>query len=142
MATATSLQRLARRALLSRAKGDAALTVLIPAASIAPDGEPAWPFMLIEAPTTLRLRAACVRGARVSFDVHAFARGDETQTGYDAASAAGSQIETTFADNRLTLENGAVCHIEFSDIRLLRDEAPNDWHWFGQLNCRVLAAPA
>lgn len=144
MATPTALQRLVRRALLTRAKGDAALTALIPTGSIDPDGEPTWPFMLFESPRTLRLNAACVRGARVSLDVHAFAgpqviTGATVQTGYDHASAIGAAIETTFADNRLTLENGATCHIAFSDTQLLKDGEPDAWHWVAQLNCRVLS---
>lgn len=144
MATPTALQRLVRRALLTRAKGDGVPTALVPAASIAPDGEPVWPFMLIETPRTLRLRAACVRGARVTFDVHAFAgprysAGALVETGYDHASRIGAQIETTFADNKLTLENGATCHIEFSDTNMLKDDEPDAWHWFGQINCRVLS---
>lgn len=145
MATPTSLQREAKRALLIRAKADAGLTALVPASSIAPDGTPSWPFILIESPRTLRLRASCVRGAQVSFDVHAFAGPRESggaviETGYDHASSIGSQIETVFADNRVTLENGAVCKIELSDTQLLKDDEPDHWHWVAQLNCRVLAA--
>jgi hypothetical protein len=144
MAEPTDLQRLARRALLIRAKADAALVALVPVASIAPDGERPWPILLIETPTTRRLNASCVRGAEVSFDVHAFARarksgGREVETGYDHASRIGGQIERTFADNWLDLENGARCRVRFSDTQLLRDGKPDDWHWFGQLNCRVLA---
>ena len=145
MANPTDLQRLARRALLTRAKANTALIALVPAASIAPDGEPTWPFMLIEAPRTLRLRASCVRGATVSFDVHAFAgprvvAGATVETAYDHASRIGSAIETALADNVLTLEGGAKCHISFSDAQMLRDDEPDAWHWFAQINCRVLAA--
>lgn len=144
MAAPTALQRLARRALLTRAKADTDLTDLVPAASIDPDGEVAWPKIMIESPRTLRLRAACVRGARVSFDVHAFAgpryaAGALVETGYDHASRIGAQIETTFADNVLTLEGGATCRIEFSDVQMMKDDEPDAWHWFGQLNCRVLS---
>lgn len=144
MATPASLQREARRALITRAKASAGLTALVPAASIASEDRPPWPIIQIESPRTLRLRMTCVRGARVSFDVHAFAgpridSGAMVETGYDHASRIASAIETAFADNRLTLESGAVCKIEFSDTRLLRDEEPDAWHWFGQLNCRVLA---
>lgn len=150
MANPSSLQRLARRALLERAKSDTGLTALVPAASIAPDGTATWPFVLVASPRTLRIRAACVRGATVSFDIHAFAgpRYDtldpQTQqvveTGYDHASRIGDAIETTFKDNNLTLEGGANCRIQFSDMQLLPDEEPDHWHWVSQLNCRVLAA--
>ncbi|MAK86018.1 MAG: hypothetical protein CMK96_03505 [Pseudomonas sp.] len=144
MATPTSLQRLAKRALLTRAKADAGLAALVPAASIAPDGTPSFPFILIASPRTLRLRSACARGATVSFDVHAFAGPRESggavvETGEDHIARIGSAIETVFADNRLVLTGGAVCKIEFSDMQLLPDDEPDHWHWISQLNCRVLA---
>lgn len=144
MATPSSLQRLARRALLTRANADAGLTALVPASHIAPDGTPGWPIVLIESPRTLRLRASCVRGARVSFDIHAFAgprvvSGATVETGYDHVSRIAEAIETVFADNHLTLENGADCKIEFSDTQFLKDGEPDAWHWIGQLNCRVLS---
>lgn len=100
-----------------------------------------WPFVIIRSPRTLRLRQSCVRGARVSFDVHVFARAITGKTGYDHATDIADAVEGAFADNRLVLENGAVCKISFSDTQLLEDESPNDWHWFGQLNAKVLAEP-
>jgi hypothetical protein len=144
MAAPAALQRLARRALLTRLKADATLTALVPAASIAPQGEPTWPFVLVESPRTLRLRMACVRGARLSFDVHAFAgprldAGAVAETGYDHTSRIAAAIEGALADNRITLEDGSVCKIEFSDAQMLRDGEPDAWHWFSQINCRVLA---
>ena len=148
MATPATLLSLTRHALIARARGNAGLTALVPAASIEPVGVPTWPHILFRTPTAARLNAACVRGAAITYDVHAFARakldgtGAETQTGHDHTLAIASAIETVFADNLLTLSNGAKCRIRFSDTQLLQDEAPDDWHWFGQLNCRVLSAPA
>lgn len=144
MATPASLQNETRRALLIRAKAHAPLTSLVPAASIDPDGEPTWPFMLIETPRTQRLRMACVRGARVFFDAHAFAgprvvAGVTVETGRDHIARIASAIETAFADNRITLESGAVAKIELSDAQLLKDGEPDHFHWFAQVNCRVLA---
>lgn len=144
MAAPAALQRLVRRELLTRLKADATLTALVPAASIAPQGKPTWPFVLVESPRTLRLRMACVRGARVSFDVHAFAgprevAGAVVETGYDHVSRIAAAIEVALADNRVTLEGGAVCKLEFSDAQLLKDGEPDAWHWVSQINCRVLA---
>jgi hypothetical protein len=124
-----------------RAKADVALIAIVPVGSICPEGEPAWPFILIESPRTLRLRAACVRGAQVTFDVHLFAGPRASaETGYDHVSRGAAAVEATFADNRLVLENGAICAIQFSDTQFLKDGEPDHWHWFGQLNCRVLSA--
>lgn len=147
MATPATLQRLTRRALITRAKADTGLTAIVPAASIEPMGEPVWPHVIFRSPRTLRLRQSCVQGARVSFDVHVFARerrnvADQViETGYDHCSRAAAALESALADNRLTLENGAFCKIEFSDSQMLQDEAPDSWHWFAQLNAKVLSAP-
>lgn len=144
MARPTSLQRLARRALLTLAKADTDLTDLVPAASIDPDGEPAWPIVLIESPRATPLRGACLAGAQASFDLHAFAgpredAGAVVETGYDHVSSIGAQLETTFADAVIDLEDGSRAHISLSDMNLLKDERPDHWHWFAQLNARVLA---
>lgn len=140
MITPTALQRHARRAILARLKGAADLLALVPAASIDPDGVPSWPFILVDAPTARGKWMACAKGADVSFDVHAFAEGNSEITGYDFASAIGTQIETVLAPNNITLEDGSTCKLSFSDVRILKDQTPDHWHWFGQLNCSVLKA--
>lgn len=144
MANPTDLQREVKRALLTRAKANATLTALVPASSIEADGTPTWPHIKIASPRTLRLRQSCVRGARASFDIHAFAGprkvdGAVVETGEDHVARIGSAIETVFADNRLTLASGAMCKIEFSDMQILPDDEPDAWHWVSQLNCRVLS---
>ena len=144
MATQSSLQRLTRRALLASAKADPALLAIVAEGAIDPDGEPAWPFVLIETPRTLRLRMPCVRGATVMLDLHAFARprfegGGEVETGRDHIARLGSALEALFADRRHGLENGAVCRTVLSDTALIRDAAPDDWHWTAQINARVLS---
>lgn len=140
MITSTALQRLARRALLIRARNHAGLLALVPKANIDPAGVQPWPIVMIEAPTALPRRMSCAKGARVSFDVHAFADPIPTMTGYDHISAIGEQIETVFAPNNLVLEDGSTCKLSFSDVRILKDADPDHWHWFGQLNCEVLKA--
>ena len=144
MATQSSLQRLARRAILTAAKADTGVTDLIPAGAIAPLGEPVWPFADLRAPVTRKLRMACVRGAEVAFTLSAFARqrmqeGVVVETAYDHASRIGSALEKALDERKLTLENGAICSVSLSDTNLLRDEDPNAYHWFSQVNCRVLS---
>ena len=145
---ATGLQRLVRRAVLARLKADTGLTALIPPASIHPQavsGEPVWPFIKLGPTGTLRLRAACVRGGLVSVDVHAFARarkesGVEVETAEDHASRIGAEIERLLDGVNIALEGGAKAKVELGDIRLLQDSEPDAFHWFAQLNARVLAA--
>lgn len=142
---ATGIQRLVRRALLTRLKADAGLTALVPAASIQPDGEPSWPHLFIEKPVTRgRLRAACVNGAVGSFDAHAFARaresgGVEVETAEDHAGRIGGAFEAALLDNRIALEDGSVCKVWLSDMRLLKDRSTDTYHYFAQINWRVLA---
>ena len=139
------LQRAVRRVLLARLKNSPDLNAFVPSASIDPSGVPAWPFIVLRSPTTQRLRATGVRGGRVTWDVHAFAGprldGDEQEieTAQDHASAIGELIEATLADTHITLENGGDARIILSDIRLLEDGDTDRYHWFAQINARVLA---
>lgn len=142
MITPTALQRQARRTILIRAKNAAGLLALVPKANIDPDGVKPWPIIMVEAPRATGTRMACANGADISFDVHAFAGPKSNLTGYDHISAIGEQIETVLAPNNITLEDGSTCKLSFSDVRILKDNDPDHWHWFGQLNCRVLKAVA
>lgn len=147
MITPTALQRAARREILTRMKNAAPLLALVPKASIDPAAVTAWPIIMVEAPQMLPRRMACANGADVSFDVHAFAGPKKSgssviQTGYDHICAIGEQIDTVLAPNNITLGDGSHCKLSFSDVRILKDEEIDHWHWFGQLNCRVLKAVA
>ncbi|WP_310533128.1 DUF3168 domain-containing protein [Novosphingobium sp.] len=142
---ATGIQRLVRRALLAKLKGDAGLIALVPSASIHPAGEPSWPFIRLDAPVTRRLKATGLNGGVGSFDIHAFARdrevaGSVVETGEDHAGRIGGAIEAALADNRLALEGGGEVRITVDDMRLLTDDDPGAWHYFAQVNFRVLAA--
>lgn len=145
------LQRLVRRAVLAKLKGDSGVRDLVAHASIHPvavaGGEPTWPFLRLDSPTTRRLRAAgAERSGIVTLDIHAFAKsrynpaGAIIETAEDHASRIGEAIETALADQHLTLEGGADAHISLNDIRLLQDSEPDAFHWFAQLTARVLAA--
>jgi hypothetical protein len=145
------LQRLVRRAVLAKLKGDAGLLALVPANAMNPVAvagtEPKWPFMRLDAPVTRRFRAACAeRSGIVAVDIHAFAKsrysatGAVIETAEDHASQIGEAIETALADQHLTLEGGADAHVSLNDIRLLQDSEPDAFHWFAQITARVLSA--
>lgn len=147
MITPTALQRAARREILTRMKNAAALIALVPKASIDPTGVKPWPIIMVEAPTMTERYMSCANGADVAFDVHAFAGpkmsgSSVVQTGYDHISAIGEQIDTVLARNNFVLEDGSHCKLSWSDRRILKDNDPDHWHWFGQLNCQVLKAVA
>lgn len=144
MATQAALQRLVRRALMIRAKADDALTDLVPATSINPDDEPVWPFIQFDVPRTQRLRLSCVNGATAQVDAHLFAGpriedGDTVETGYDHASRCAAALEAVISDVWINLEDGSRARLRLSDTQMLRDAEPDAWHWFGQINARVLA---
>jgi hypothetical protein len=141
---ATGLQRLVRRALLARLKADAGLLAFVPAASINPDGAPTWPFVKLAAPVTQPRRAACVNGATVTFDIHAFAgarkSGEQViETAEDHAGRIGAAIEASLDAKRIAIEIDSSARLTLSDIRLLEDGDPDHFHWFAQVNARVLA---
>jgi hypothetical protein len=138
------LQRVARRALLTKLKNDAGLLDLVAKASIDPVGQPRWPFVTLESPVTQRLRMTCVDGGTVSLDVHAFAGGRYegealAEDARDHAGRIGEAIERAFDDQWLALDGDVQMRIRLSDIRLLPDDEPESYHWFAQVNCRVLA---
>lgn len=144
MATQAALQRLVRRALLARAKASTPLTALVPVASINPDDEPVWPFIQFDVPRTQRLRSTCVAGATAQVDVHLFAgprkvAGITVETGYDHASRIASELEAAVSGVWIDLEDGSRARLRLSDTQMLRDAEPDAWHWFGQVNARVLA---
>lgn len=137
-------QRQVRRALLQRLKADVSLGTLVSGTSINPVGTPEWPFIVLRAPVTRRLKASCLNGAEGSWDIHAFAGqrmyGNQVfDTAEDHASAIGGAIETCLADNWLDLEDYGRVRIRLGDIRLLQDGDPDHYHWFAQIDWRVLA---
>lgn len=117
----------------------------VPATSIQPRTEPRWPFIKLATPTTQRLRAACVNGGLVTWDIHAFARARKegkavVEYADDHAGRIGGLIEAALSDRRVALEGGMTGHISLSDMRLLEDGSPEAFHYFAQVNVRVLAA--
>jgi len=144
MATQAALQRYVRRALMIRAKASPALTALVSVASINPDDEPTWPFIQFDVPRTQRLRLSCVAGATAQVDVHLFAGPrlvDEAtvEEGYDHVSRIAAVLEALISDVWIDLEDGSRTRRRLSDTQMLRDAEPDSWHWFGQVNARVLA---
>lgn len=136
---AVGLQRLVRRALLTKLKSDAQLIALVPKSSINPVGEPVWPFIVLRAPVTQRLVAAGLKGGEGSWDIHAFAGAMASQTAEDHAGLIGAEIERSLSDNHLALEGGGDVRIKLGDIRLLPDGDEQRYHWFAQINWRVMA---
>lgn len=142
---AVGLQRIVRRALLGKLKADTGLIALVPASSINPGGIPGFPFVTLSSPVTRRRRATGTNAGDVVWDIHAFAGpklvdGAMTMTAEDHASAIGAAIETALADTHLALEGGGNARVRLGDIRLLPDESPDAFHWFAQVNSRVVAA--
>lgn len=75
-------------------KAATALTAIVAAAKIYPDTTPedhGWPFMRWDGPSSIPLNAACVRGAEVSFMIHAFAKPVYARAGFDGM---GAMLET------------------------------------------------
>lgn len=144
---ATGLQISVRKKLLARLKTDANLTALVPSVSIYSQRVPAnpgWPFVMLGPPTTIGLRATCVRGGTVSLGVHAFANhrvsgGDVVETAEDHAGRIGAAIEAAIDGAMLAMTGGTI-KVRLSDMRLLVDGGESDaFHYVCNANCRVLA---
>ena len=119
-----------RRAMLSTAKANAALTALVPAARIfsqaAPQRNPTWPFVIYGSPTGIPIRAACVDGLEVTVAMHSFAKardvsGAVVETAEDHASRIGAAVVGALHGKRPTLPNGGYLRILFTSSQLLID---------------------
>lgn len=146
MAT-TGLQREARRAALSILKANTGLTDIIPAARLYSQrvpAAPAWPFVKMGPTQSLPVRAACTRGADVSFAVHAFAKprmngASEVETAEDYASRIGGAIEIALDNSRATFTGGNI-RFRLSEMQLLVDGGEADaFHYFAVVTARVIA---
>lgn len=141
-----ALESLVRVAVLTKLKSDGGLLALVSASSIDPDPEhePTWPFVKVEAFRCQPFEATCVRGGLVTGDIHGFAgpkkSGDQiTAFARDHAGQIGAALQRALHRTRLEIEGGGNARIRLSDIRLLDDGSPQAFHWFAQINARVLA---
>lgn len=133
--------------MLTALKTNPALLTLVQLPSIDPDpaAEPLWPFVTAEDFRCQPFDAACVRGGQVTGDLHAFAgplkTGDQvTDDARNHAGRVGAALQRALHCTRLEIEGGGNARIRLSDIRLIRDGSPQAFHWFAQINARVLAA--
>ena len=147
----TGLQRVARRAILTRLKASSAVRNLVPVASIygqtVPAG-PAWPFIKLGVPQTLPLTATCLNGAIVNIPIDAFARqreqgGVPVETAEDYASRIGAAIETALHLKGETVTvDGQLVRLSYTmtDMRLFPDgEEADAFHYSGLIRAKVHA---
>lgn len=144
---AGDLIREVRRAVLAHLKADAALTAIVPAASIYPSTVPAnpvWPFIRFDAPQSLPLDGACYAGATVTFLLHAFAKGIKSgsatvEYAEDHASRIASAMKLASHNRRLPVAD-ATALVRVQSVRLLIDgDEPDAYHAILSCSARVLA---
>jgi Protein of unknown function (DUF3168) len=137
-----------RRATLAALKADAALTALVPPASIYPQtvsAMPAWPFVRMGAPSGLPIRATCVDGNQGNFAVHGFAKprdidGTIVETAEDHAARLGAAIASALDRKVLVLDGGQRARLTWTGSQLLLDGAEADaFHTVQSFGVRVLA---
>lgn len=136
-----------RREILPLLKNSAAVTALVPASRIYPQGapsEPQWPFIKLGAPTAIPLRGGVTNGSRVICAVHAFAGPikDGTQTieyAEDHAARIGEAIEAALDKQNVDRAGPGRIHLLLSDMQLLQDGDPAAFHYFATVNAKVIA---
>jgi hypothetical protein len=117
-----------RRGILILAKGNAALTAIVPAGEIYPQTVKAahgWPFIRSGAPSAIPVRAACVDGGEWTVAMHGFAKdrmnGDQVvETAEDYAGRIGSALAAALDGKVITLPNGRA-RILWTGSQLLMD---------------------
>lgn len=147
---AGGLQRLVRRDILARLKGNAGVTALVSAPSIYSQStprEPAWPFIKTGAVQSLPIRGSCIDGAMVNISVHGFSKGRWSgQTGSSSlletaeshAGRIGEAIERCLDAKGFEMEGGRRVRYRCTDMQLLVDGEPDAFHYFANVQARVL----
>jgi len=142
-----------RRDMVSRLKGNAGITALVPAVDIHGQtilSEPNWPFIKTGRPSLTPRRAACLDAGTVLVAVHAFARprydggGAMIETAEDHADRIGKAIEAVLDRAGGEISDGAATgrvRYMLADRQLMPDGAEEDaFHWFANAVARVTAA--
>lgn len=136
-----------RRAVLARLKAVADLTALVPAARIYPQStppNPTWPFTRFGAPRGLPLRASCVAGNLVDFDIHSFAKpresaGQVVETAEDHAGRIGAAVIAGLDGVALDLPTGKL-KVRWTGSQLMQDPDEADaYHHVASFTGRVIA---
>ncbi len=140
----------ARRAILTAAKADAALTALVPAARIYPQASPVpsptWPFIIYGSPTGLPIRAACVNGTEITVALHSFAKArmdgkKMLETAEDYAARIGAAVAKALDGKRPALSSGGYLAIRFTGSQLLIDGGEADaFHHVANFMCRAITS--
>lgn len=145
------LQRVARRAILTRLKASGGLTGLVPATSIfgqTVPAERAWPFIKLGVPQTLPITATCLNGGDVTVPVDAFAKArfagaQMVETAEDYASRIGAQVEAALhLKGESVTADGAPARVTYrlTDLRLFPDGGdPDAFHYSALVRARVIA---
>lgn len=139
-----------RRAILTTAKADAALTALVPAARIYPQAspvaEPTWPFIIYGSPSGLPIRAACVNGTEVTVAMHTFAKArmqgsSMVETAEDYAARIGAAVVKALDGKRPDLPDGGYLAILFTGSQLLIDGGETDaFHHVANFRARAITS--
>jgi hypothetical protein len=137
-----------RRAVLPALKADATLTALVPSARIYPStvpASPAFPFTRWDGASSLPI-TEFLRGAEVSFMVHAFAKprysgAAMVETAEDHAGRITSALYGALHRQRFALPGGATFAVRAVSSRLMQDGAETDaYHGIVNAVARVLAS--
>ena len=136
-----------RRAILKALKADAAVTAIVPAASVQPTVvPPPWPFVRYGAPSGIPIQASCVDGDEVAVALHSFAKprydsgGGMIETAEDHADRIGTAVMRALHRHRLPLDSGNVARVRRTGYQLLQDGAEADaWHHVANFTVRVLS---
>ncbi|GAA4827468.1 hypothetical protein GCM10023232_27220 [Sphingosinicella ginsenosidimutans] len=137
----------ARRAVLAHLKGDTGLAALVPPARIYPQSTPpgpTWPFTRFGTPRATPLRASCVAGNEIPFDIHSFAKprmsgGQVVETAEDHAGRIGAAVVAALDGQALDLPAGRL-KVRWVGSQLMQDpEEADAYHHVASFTGRVLA---
>lgn len=132
-----------RRAILTLAKSDAALTALVPASRIypqSPPAQPAWPFIRYGAPTITPIFGQCAKGGEVLTAMHVFAKqGPQSESAEDYAQRIAAALEAALDKQSIDLAPGRA-RLVWDGTQVLQDgDEAGAYHAIVSLRVRAFA---
>lgn len=112
-----------RRAVVSRLKAEAAVAAIVASRvyGLSPPATPTWPFVKMQPPTAVPLRATGLDGTRIAFRVSGFAKGaDETEASI-LAQAIGSCLDGLTVPLSDAPWPARLSHINWRSTDIFRD---------------------
>ena len=129
-----------RRAVVSRLKAEAAVSALVAdrVYGLSPPSTPAWPFVKMQPPTSIPLRATGLDGARIAFRVSGFAKGPDESEAAVLADAIAGCLDGLSVPLYDAPYSARLTDVRWLSTQIIRDpEESTGWHAFASFEATI-----